>query len=148
MKTADEPGFDLDHLLHPAKAFRRPQDVVRDGDLTVNEKRTILAAWASDACASSASDACASSASDACASSASDACAAEASPALHCPPGAGDPVSVDEILEALRSLDEVANAARAPSQSSAWRRRQARRQSIESYRQRRGSGGVDGGPPQ
>src|SRR5437763_16469553 len=117
MKTADEPGFDLDHLLHPAKAFRRPQDVVRDGDLTVNEKRTILAAWASDACASSASDA-------------DD---AQANPALHCPPGAGDPVSVDEILEALRSLDEVANAARAPSQSSAWRRRQARRQSIESY---------------
>jgi hypothetical protein len=144
MKTADEPGFDLDHLLHPAKAFRRPQDVVRDGDLTVNEKRTILAAWASDACAS----ACASSASDACASSALDAGAAEANPALRSPPGAGGPVSVDEILEALRNLDEVANAARALSPSSAWHRRQARRQSIESFRRRRGSGGVDGGLPQ
>jgi len=43
--------FDLDALLHPAKAFAHPMDVVRDEDLTLNEKRAILASWASDACA-------------------------------------------------------------------------------------------------
>ena len=43
--------FDLDALLHPANAFAHPMDVVRDKDLTLNEKRAILASWASDACA-------------------------------------------------------------------------------------------------
>ena len=43
--------FDLDALLHPANAFSHPMDVVRDEDLTLNEKRAILASWASDACA-------------------------------------------------------------------------------------------------
>ncbi|HET7383471.1 MAG TPA: hypothetical protein VFJ59_12925, partial [Pseudolabrys sp.] len=43
--------FDLDALLHPARAFAHPMDVVRDPDLTLNEKRAILASWASDACA-------------------------------------------------------------------------------------------------
>ena len=43
--------FDLDTLLHPASAFVHPMDVVRDADLTLNEKRAILASWASDACA-------------------------------------------------------------------------------------------------
>ena len=44
-------AFDLDALLHPARAFAHPMDVVRDVDLTLNEKRAILASWASDACA-------------------------------------------------------------------------------------------------
>src|SRR5215468_11666278 len=43
--------LDLDSLLHPANAFGHPMDVVRDDDLTLNEKRAILASWASDACA-------------------------------------------------------------------------------------------------
>jgi hypothetical protein len=42
---------DLNALLHPASAFAHPTDVVRDPDLTLNEKRAILASWASDACA-------------------------------------------------------------------------------------------------
>ena len=42
---------ELDDLLHPARAFGHPMDVVNDPDLTVCEKRSILAAWASDACA-------------------------------------------------------------------------------------------------
>ena len=51
MKTASERGspFALDDLLHPAQAFGHPSDVVADPDLTVNEKRAILAAWAADA---------------------------------------------------------------------------------------------------
>jgi hypothetical protein len=43
--------LDLDDLLHPAQAFADPRDVVHDPDLIVNEKRAILASWASDACA-------------------------------------------------------------------------------------------------
>ena len=42
---------DLDALLHPAQAFEHPRDVIGDADLTLNEKRAILASWASDACA-------------------------------------------------------------------------------------------------
>jgi len=39
-------GFDLEELLHPAQAFERPSEVVNDPDLTLNEKRAILASWA------------------------------------------------------------------------------------------------------
>ena len=49
--TEKEEVFDLDALLHPARAFAHPRDVVHDADLTLNEKRAILASWASDACA-------------------------------------------------------------------------------------------------
>lgn len=38
-----EDKFDLDKLLHPASAFAHPIDVVHDADLTLNEKRAILA---------------------------------------------------------------------------------------------------------
>jgi hypothetical protein len=44
-------GWDPNELLHPAQAFEHPSDVVNDPDLTLNEKRAILASWASDACA-------------------------------------------------------------------------------------------------
>jgi hypothetical protein len=47
----NEDSFDLDDMLHPAQAFSHPADVVNDPDLTLNEKRAILASWASDACA-------------------------------------------------------------------------------------------------
>ena len=48
-RTRDD--YDLDDLLHPAQAFGHPSEVVNDPDLTLNEKRAILASWASDACA-------------------------------------------------------------------------------------------------
>ena len=44
-------GWDPNDLLHPAQAFEHPSHVVNDPDLTLNEKRAILASWASDACA-------------------------------------------------------------------------------------------------
>ena len=92
--------LDLDKLLHPAQAFEDPRQVVEDPDLTLNEKRAILASWASDACA------------------------VEAAPTLRRPPGASRDASVDEILEALRTLDGQANPdlARPP-----WRRHEVRR---------------------
>jgi hypothetical protein len=73
-------SFDLDALLHPAKAFVHPSQVVHDPDLTRNEKRAILASWASDVCA------------------------VEAAPDLRTAPG-GPAVRFDDILDALRTLD-------------------------------------------
>jgi hypothetical protein len=46
-----DDALDLNDLLHPAQAFSHPSDVVNDPDLTLNEKRAILASWACDACA-------------------------------------------------------------------------------------------------
>jgi len=103
------PSHDLHALLHPAQAFVHPDDVVADADLTLNEKRAILASWASDACA------------------------VEAAP-LRQAPDTPAPVTVDHVLEALRTLDAAANA-------TAWARRQVRRESIQEFRRRRGSGG-------
>jgi hypothetical protein len=81
----NDDGFDLEALLHPAQAFAHPLDVVRDADLTLNEKRAILAAWASDACA------------------------VEAAPSLRCAPGSGRPVQFDDIIDALQTLDRQAS---------------------------------------
>ena len=81
MKT--EGTIDIDALLHPAQAFAHPRDVLRDPDLTLSEKRAILASWASDACA------------------------VEAAPALR-HASAGPPVPFDDIMDALHALDEEA----------------------------------------
>ena len=77
-------GWDLNDLLHPAQAFESPAAVVNDPDLTLNEKRAILASWASDACA------------------------IEAAPDLRAV-REGTPVRFDDIMEALRALDKQAN---------------------------------------
>jgi len=87
-RSADEP-FDLDALLHPGNAFTHPRDVVNDADLTLAEKRAILASWASDACA------------------------VEAAPALRQPAGRGL-VGFDEIIGTLRELDRQAGKVRVP----------------------------------
>jgi hypothetical protein len=78
--TANRREFELDYLLHPAGAFRTPMDVVTDPDMTVQEKRAILASWASDACA------------------------VEAAPDLRRPPSAPI-VRFDDIMDALKRLD-------------------------------------------
>ena len=77
------PGLDLDDILRPAAAFSHPQEVVCDPDLSINEKRAILASWASDACA------------------------VEAMPGLRKSP-AGTTVSFDDIMDALKELDAEA----------------------------------------
>jgi hypothetical protein len=108
-----DEAFDLDDLLHPAQAFSHPSDVVHDPDLTLNEKRSILAAWASDACA------------------------IESAPALRCTPNDGRPVSFDDVMDALRTLDKQA----AETNRSDHYRRVIRRRRI--FRRDRGRG--DGG---
>ena len=73
---------DLDALLHPGTAFEHPQDVVSHPTLSLSEKRAILASWASDACA------------------------VASCPSLRAPEGLKGAVTVDEILETLRALDQ------------------------------------------
>jgi hypothetical protein len=80
-------SFDLDEMLHPANAFDHPSEVVNDPDLTLNEKRAILASWASDACA------------------------VDAAPQLRI--GRRGAVRFDDIIDALKRLDgEAATAPR------------------------------------
>jgi hypothetical protein len=75
-------AFELDRVLNPGSVFNSPRDVVSDPDLTLQEKRAILSSWASDACA------------------------VESAPRLRRPPGATACVTFDEIVDALRSLDD------------------------------------------
>jgi hypothetical protein len=70
-------------LLHPANGYSHPSEVVRDLDLTINEKRAILASWASDACA------------------------VEAVPSMR-QLASGRAVKFDDIMDCLRSLDALA----------------------------------------
>jgi hypothetical protein len=104
MKARDHDlTWDLDGLVHPAQVFDHPRDVLSDPDLSLNEKRAILASWASDACA------------------------IEASPALRRNPKGGV-VSFDDIMDALRTLDREFAAAKslrpelAKTQSKRWKR--------------------------
>lgn len=69
------------HLLHPAKHFGHPRDVLAADDIGNDDKRAILASWASDIFAM------------------------DSVPALRLYPGADEAVSYDEIIEALKALD-------------------------------------------
>lgn len=68
-------------VLVQGMQLRRPIDVVTAPALSADDKRTILAAWASDFYA------------------------VESKPALRHLPGTPEPVSIDEVHEALRELD-------------------------------------------
>jgi len=96
---------DFDRLVHPSQVFEHPRDVVSDPDLTLNEKRAILASWASDACS------------------------IEAAPTLRKTP-AGGLVSFDQIMDAMRALDQelaatLARRRTSPKLPSANRRRRS-----------------------
>ena len=108
--TQDDRVFELDALLHPARAFSHPLDVVNDPDLTLNEKRAILSSWASDACA------------------------VESAPALR--HGRSAPVEFDDIMDALRTLDRQAMeaAGRRYRGIPHWRRK------VSSFSRRGGGG--------
>jgi hypothetical protein len=73
--------LDINYLLHPGTALDHPRDVVGHPELSLAEKRAILASWASDAAA------------------------VASCPALRAPEGLKKPVSIDEILDALFALD-------------------------------------------
>ena len=84
-ETANRKEFELDHLLHPAGAFRTPMDVVNDPDMTRRKsepsslpgRRTL--------------------------------CAVEAAPDLRRHPSA-PVVRFDDIMDALKALDGDAAA--------------------------------------
>ena len=99
VKAQDGPLGDLDwqSLLHPANAYSHPNDVVRDDDLTVNEKRAILASWASDASA------------------------VVSNPTLRRAPSMTRHLAFDEIMEALRSLDGPLGPEGTVKTNSPWR---------------------------
>jgi hypothetical protein len=84
MNDRQRANYDLDELLHPAQAFSHPSEVVKDPDLTLNEKRAILSSWASDTCA------------------------VEAAPDLRVTTS-GRVVCWDDIMDALRALDRTAD---------------------------------------
>ena len=86
----DSADFDFRDLLHPAQAFGHPSEVLNDPDLTTYEKRSILASWASDACA------------------------IEAAPELRSSPR-GTLVRFDEIMDALRELDRQVEKVEGPA---------------------------------
>lgn len=69
------------HLLHPAMHFDQPRDVLMADNISKDEKRAILASWASDICA------------------------IESMPAWRRYPGTERIVSYDEVLTALKALD-------------------------------------------
>ena len=95
--------FDLDQVLNPAAVFDHPRDVVNDPDLSKQEKRAILSAWASDACA------------------------VQCLPGMRLLPDSKAPVSFDDIIDALKSLDDDPTPPRpgglAKRLKSRWRHR-------------------------
>jgi hypothetical protein len=76
------PVFDFEALLHPGTAFESPVDVLKAQTLTPSEKRAILA------------------------SGAPDASGIASYWGLRSPPGLKMPVTIDDVLESLQSLDD------------------------------------------
>lgn len=82
--TCDE---ELDRLLQPGKYYKYPKHVVADAALSLAEKRAILSAWLSNACA------------------------VESIPSLRIAPWSHAAVSFDEIMSALQLLDRMQESA-------------------------------------
>ncbi|MBR1216230.1 hypothetical protein [Bradyrhizobium sp. JYMT SZCCT0180] len=91
MSISPTSAVEIDALLHPARAFSHPMDVVRDTHLSLYEKRAILSSWASDACA------------------------VEDFPKFRQLSGAA-PVKFDDIMDALRVLDSELDGRGGPTQ--------------------------------
>ena len=68
--------------------YVHPNEVVRDDRLSLTEKRALLCAWASDACA------------------------VDSRPGFRWLPGTPGPILVDHIFKALRILDDLAGGLR------------------------------------
>lgn len=68
-------------VLLQGMQLRRPMDVVRAASLPIDDKRTMLASWASDFYA------------------------VDSKPAFRRMPGTTEPVSIDEVQAALKELD-------------------------------------------
>ena len=73
----------MEQVLHPGRAYERPGQVVADSRISLAERRAILSSWASDACA------------------------VESNPLLRQPPCSCEPVTFEEIMDALAELDRI-----------------------------------------
>jgi hypothetical protein len=98
-RAIDDNVYDLNAIIHPGSVYDHPRDVLADEELTVAEKRSILASWASDAAA------------------------VTSCPSLRAIPGRRKPVSIDDILESLSELD---NGPRPPGGKPARRQSTSR----------------------
>lgn len=81
VNTNAPEGTIVSHLLHPTSNFEHPKDVLRAALLSQQEKRAILASWASDQYA------------------------VESIPALRHYPGSSGAVTLADVMAALKSLD-------------------------------------------
>ena len=81
--------IDLNAILHPSTVYNHPRDVVADQTISLGEKRSILASWASDAAA------------------------VASNPALRKLPGSRRLVTIDDVLDALSALDHHPKGPRA-----------------------------------
>ena len=82
MSQADRTTNNVAPLFHPVSHYEGPADVLRDARLSTAEKRVILSSWASDIYA------------------------VESRPAVRKIPGIGHELRLDDILTALRQLDD------------------------------------------
>jgi hypothetical protein len=74
---------EMEQVLHPERAYERPGQVLADSRISLAERRAILSSWASDACA------------------------IDSNPLLRQPPGSSEPVTFEEIMDALAELDRI-----------------------------------------
>ena len=81
VNTNAAEGIIISHLLQPTLHFEHPKDVLRAAHLSQQEKRAILASWASDQYA------------------------VASIPALRYYPGSSGVVTLADIMAALKSLD-------------------------------------------
>jgi hypothetical protein len=82
MSHADRTANNVGAFFHPVSHYESPDDVLNDAMLTTNEKRVILSSWASDMYV------------------------VESQPTLREVPGIPHRLCLDEILAALKQLDD------------------------------------------
>lgn len=110
-------------LTAPGDVFRHPRQVLAHPHLSRGDKRTILASWASDACAM------------------------ENAPGLRCLTGTrAEPVPVDEVLAALAQLDREVTAMPPPAMREP-RRRLHKLSNLRRFVRPRGRDDDDDPPP-
>lgn len=82
MSQAGRTANDVGHVFHPVSHYESPDDVLNDVALSTDEKRVVLSSWASDMYV------------------------VESQPALREVPGIRHRIRLDDILAALRKLED------------------------------------------
>ena len=82
MTQADRTANNIERFFHPVSHYKSPDDVLNDARLSADEKRVILSSWASDMYA------------------------VESHPTLREVPGMPNTLRLNDILSALKQLDD------------------------------------------